>query len=337
MTVEKTIIKAGRGYKVDSNGASDVSVKYQLVLSEPLGATELPVEFLGVPKVGSEHPTRPGFYVLGYDVNQPDGAGKSTLDITVKYGPADITITPGEQGEPDVVTAVTEWGWDDATGDKELITSVAVGNEAAKPVLNSAGQPFDTVPTVSVPTPTFTKVVRSSQRQSGYSAFMCTVNDAQVVIGDMTCAAGTLLCTIAEKKLIGEWQMPYEYTIHLRYRSNIVSNTYPQIASGEIGWDAAVVDAGTKAINSNTGKLETIMTMGAESKQPCAVTSPELLDGHGHQVTRDSQGQATPTVLTFHAYPRAHFPDWFYSEPPTPQPPSDTNTVVDNGGGTDNG
>jgi len=319
MVIKSTRVKAGRYYKVGQNGAEDVNIKYQLVLQEPLGANEIPTSFTGVPAIGSEHPTRPGFYALTYDVSQPDGAAKHTLDITVHYGPADITVTPGE--EHNVIDAVTEWGWDDSTGEKELVTSVAVGNEAAKPVLNSAGDPFDSVPTVYVPTPTFTKVIRTSDRKS-YAAYLCTVNAEEVTIGGMTCAAGTLLCTVAERKLIGEWRLPYQYTIHLKYRSNIVTSTYPQVDNNELGWDAAVTDAGMREIDDATGKLKLITLEFGDSKTEATVSSPELLDGHGKKVQRNG-GAVTPVVLPFHAYKRTSFPEWFYSEPPTPPKPDD--------------
>ena len=331
MTVKATKFKAGRSYKVGQNGAGDVSLKYQVILEEPLGENELPTSFAGVPAIGSVHPSRPGLYALSYDVSQPDGAAKHTLDVTVNYGPAAITISPGEEeGDPDVIDAVTEWGWDDGTGEKELVTSVPVGGDDAKPVLNSAGDPFDSVPTVTVPTPMFTKVIRSSELKA-YAQYFCTVNSKAITVGGVTCPAGTLLCTVAMKKIIGEWRLPYEYTIHLRYRSNIVSNTYPPAASDEIGWDAAVVDAGMREIDSTTHKLKLIQVVSKETGQPATVTAPELLDGHGAAQTRDSQGQATPVVLTFHAYHRADFPEWFYSEPPTPTPPVDDNAIVNGG------
>lgn len=329
MTVKATKFKAGRSYKVGQNGAGDVNIKYQLVLQDPLGETELPTAFPGVPAIGSEHPTRSGLYALSYDVTQPDGAAKNTLDVVVNYGPADITVTPGEQGQPDVIDVVTEWGWDDGTGEKELVSSVAVGSEDAKPVVNSAGDPFDSVPMVYAPAPTFTKVVRSSELKA-YAPYFCTVNEKSIPVGGVTCLPGTLLCTIAMKKIIGEWRMPYEYTIHLRYRSNIVPDAETGVET-EIGWDAAVVDAGMREIDSTTHKLKLIQVISKETGQPATVTAPELLDGHGAAQTRDSQGQVAPIVMTFHAYARADFPEWFYSEPPTPTPPDGGNAIVNGG------
>lgn len=331
MNVTATKIKAGRSYKVDENGAGDVTMRFQVLLDAPLDIAELPTAFPGIPLIGAAHPQRPGLYVVGYDVSQPDGAAKHTLDVTVKYGATSIEIESGTGGAPDIVYAVKEWGWDDGTGEKELVVSVDPNDP--KPVLNSAGDPFDSVPRVNAPTPTFTKVVCTSQRMSGYSAFLCTTNDAELTIGDMTCPVGTLLCTVAERKIIGEWRLPYEYTIRLRYRSNVIG-----IGTGdetiEAGWDAAAVDAGMREIDSDTGKRKLIQLISQETGQPATVTSPTLLDGEGHHLDLSESG-ATPVILQFQSYKRASFPDWFYSEPETPTPPDeDENTpVVDNGGG----
>lgn len=319
MVITATKIKAGRSYKVGTNGAEDVSVKYQLVLSAPIDWSELPTSFSGVPALGAAHPSRLGFYVTGYDVSQPDGSAKHTLDVIVHYGPLDLTITPPTSTTPEKVEQVTEWGWDDGTGEDELQSDAVTG--AA--VVNSAGDVFDSVPSHTVPQPTFTKVIRSSELKPVMQYF-CKVNDRELTIGGVTCAPNTLLCTVAMKKIIGEWRMPYEYTVHLRYRSKIAADAETGTPT-EIGWNAAVTDAGMREIDSTTNALKLIQTVSRETGQLVNITSPELLDGHGHAVTRGSGGQATPITLTFAAYKPVQLPDWMYSEPPTPTPP-ETNT-----------
>ena len=105
-------------------------------------------------------------------MSQPEGAAKHTLDVTVNYGPADITITdPTQQHPAEIIEEVTAWGWDDGTGDEELNFTASDATPAKpKAVLNSAGDPFDTVPTRYVPTPTFTKVITAATMK-GISAF----------------------------------------------------------------------------------------------------------------------------------------------------------------------
>ena len=316
MTVLKTVAKAGRSYKVDVNGPSDVDQRYQVVLDGPLDMDELPDEFPGVPKMDDPHPNRPGYYVRSLEITQPEGSAKSTLDVVVHYGPVDITETPDdpEAQEPTMLpTLVSEWGWDDSTGERELVTSL---DNPPKPVLNSAGDPFETVPTVSTPTPTFTKVLRMGGRVPAWGSYSCTVNDQSVTIGSMTCPARTLLCTISEKKLVGEAAFPYEYTVHLKYRSNRIKSN--GAAAQEIGWDLAIVDAGMREVDDTTHELKLIQVTSAETGQPATVTSPELLDGAGHRITRGSGTNPEPHILVFQAYPRVRFPAWFTSEPPTP-------------------
>lgn len=317
MVIKKTIVKAGSTYKVDASGPNDVVQHYQVVLQEPLDVDELPDTFSGVPALDSEHPDRPGLYVVKYEVTQPDGEAKSTLDIAVHYGPSSYTETPIDpeaQTPTNTPTIVSEWGWDDGTGERELVESVG---DSPVAVLNSAGDPFESVPTVSTPTPTFTKVLRMGDRIARWGNYFCCVNSDAITIGGMACPARTLLCTISEKKIIGEAKYPYEYTVHLKYRSNKVRVAGAQAAT-EIGWDVAIVDAGMREKDSSTGKLKLIQVTSEETGQPATVTSPELLNGSGQKITRTAGVTVKPYILVFQAYPRVSFPSWFYSEPPTP-------------------
>ena len=314
ITILKTIPKAGRKYKVNPNGAQDVVQKYQLVLASPLAIDELPTSFTGIPAINSVHPDRPGLYVSHYVVSQPTGPAKSTLDIEVHYAPISFTAGDPSAETPEPSITVSEWGWDDSTGEKEFVTDVT-----GKDVVNSAGDPFDSVPSVFAPTPTFVKVVRFSMRQS-YASYLCTVNDRAITIGNMECAKNTLLCTVSEKKLIGETSFPYEYTVRLRYRSNKAKDSNGNLA--EIGWNIALVDAGMREIDTTTYALKFIQTISSETGEPVNVSSPELLDGQGHAVQASASGnRPDPVYLHFKAYSETTFPDWFYSEPPTPTIP----------------
>ena len=221
--------------------------------------------------------------------------------------------TEGGGGEPPAPTEdyqVTEWGWDDGTSERELVYDVG-----GDPVLNSAGDPFDSVPQVESPAPTFTKVMKFASRRQ-YAAYNCTINDSQLVIGNMTCAPYTLLATISEKRNIGDENWPYTYTVRLRYRTNKVKRG-GDTQIGEIGWNVAIADTGMREIDTTTGKLKLIQVPSAETGQPATVTSPELLDGAGHAVARSAGGSAAePYVLVFGAYDAVSFPSWFYTEPP---------------------
>lgn len=325
-TIVKVVPKDGTTYDVTENGATNIQLHYQVVLSDPMPATQLITAFTdgttAIPAINSEHPARQGMYVSKYSISQPKGAAKNTLDVTVEYSAtgASTDNTQDDPGEEPVATdnQVLEWGWDDGTTSRELVQDIN-GN----PVINSAGDPFDSVPEVESPAPTFTKVVKFATARS-YSQYLCAVNANEVQIGSVTCPPNTLLCMISEKMNIGDEVWPYTYTIKLKYRTNKVKRG-TDAAVGEFGWCVAVVDAGMREIDDATGKLKLIQVVSQETGQPANVTAPELLDGDGHAVARSASGSpAEPHNLVFFPYPQVSFPSWFYSKPgnniPTPNP-----------------
>ena len=319
-TIDSTKQKAGTTYTVDQNGAADIKERYQVVLSSPLLKGQLITSFPGVPAIGSEHPQRPGYYASKYDVEQPDGPAKSTLNVNVIYTATGLTVEPGEEPtDPGTDTEVEEWGWDDGTTDRELLTDVT-----GKAVLNSAGDTFDDVPTVTAPAPTFTKVVKFKTRQD-VRQYFCKVNAQQMTIGGDVFGPGQLLCTVSERRNIGDYTWPYVYTVRLRFRSNLVKIARAEQAT-DIGWDIAVTDTGMREIDDTTGKLKLIQVPSSESGEMANVTSPELLDGAGRAVARSSTSTPTPYNIRFAAYETTNFPAWFTSEPPVTPPNNNANT-----------
>lgn len=232
LSITKVIPKDGTRYDVTPNGATSIQQQYQIVLSRPLAPGELITAFSdgtnSVPSIGTEHPNRPGYYAAKYAISQPRGAGKSTLDLTLSYEPIGSTTDVIIEGETptNVDSLVVEWGWTDGTTSRELLRGVDT-NET--PVVNSAGDPFETVPTVETPAPEFVKVVKFKTRQT-YWDYMCTINAAAMTIGSVSCPAKSLLCTVCEKLNIGDEVWPYQYTIRLRYRSNVIKRTYAAAA-----------------------------------------------------------------------------------------------------------
>lgn len=325
-SIVKVIPKDGIGYNVNDSGAADISLRFQVQLSAPLGQGELITTFsdgtTSIPAIGTVHPAREGYYVTNYEVRQPQGAAKNTLDVTVKYG-AQSFVTEGgggESPEPEYVSLIEQWGWDDGTSQRELLTA-ADANKT--PVLNSAKDPFDSVPQIETPAPTFTKVVRFAERKAGWFDYNCKVNDQSVTIGGISFPAGTLLCTICETIDIANFNWPFKYSIRLRYRTNKALIAGETANLTECGWDAVVCDAGMREVDSTTGQLKLIQIVSAETGQLANVTSPELLNGNGQAVTRGS-GVSTvaPYNFRFKAYEDASFPAWFVSQPATALTPT---------------
>lgn len=290
----------GRKWSDNATGGS-VERKFRITGLE-VGFTPS-FDYNGLPKVGDDHPSLSGYECTGRDFEEGQGKDKTTVTVTVKYNP--VTSETSGSGEDQRTYVVDEWGWNDGIDEKELTSGVD-----GTPVLNSAGDPFESVPTVSTPAPTFTKIMKFKERQSGWGDVMCCVNASAVTIGGISFPIGSLLCSCVEKRLIGNKDWKYQYTVQLKYKSNKVKIN-GQNALTDIGWDVAVSDCGMRELDDN-GKKVLIKLMDKETGKMCNVTSPALLDGNGKKVTND---EAEPYNFRFQAYARVNIPQWFYSEP----------------------
>lgn len=309
--VKSVQVKDGRKYSVNSSGVTSLKREYIVVLDGPLDFARQ--EFAGVPQIGSELTLGSGVYAASYDIEEGRGSEKHTLKVTVNYERRTFEVSGGgESGKPEVTSQVDEWGWDAGTEERELMAD-AISDD--KVVLNSANDPFESVPKVSTPAPTFTKVMKFKHRQSDWADCNCMVNKEAVTIGGKSYPAATLLCLVSEKRLIGDDNWKYQYTINLKYKTNPVS-----LGCGveDIGWDVAIVDAGMREwVEQPDGnfKKQLIRAVDPETGKRCLVSSATLLDGNGKHL---EAGNA-PVSLKFAAYKRATFPTWFYSEPDTSQ------------------
>ena len=299
--------KDGRRWSVNSGGIQTLRRRYQIELpSNNLGADAEAISFSGVPAIGSAHPSYPGLKVKSYDVEEGEGHEKKILTVYVNYD-TEVNETVGE-GQNAVTGAVEEYGWDDGMDERELITAV---NGVA--LVNSAGDPFDSVPRISTPAPVFTKIIKFPSEQAGWASSFCTINSGSITVGGINCEKWTLLCTVSQKQIFGDPNYRYRYTIRLRYRSNLVK-LYGSGNAQEIGWNVSITDAGMRQLGSD-GKLVLIRQKDAETGKMCTITSPELLDGNGHAVDRSSGQTVVPYNGFFKAYNESSFPGWFYSEP----------------------
>ena len=139
-------LNAGRRWLVNFGGMSTLKRKYVVELDgNNLGENAEALSFAGVPAIGSPHPVYPGVRVKSYDVEEGEGNEKKLLTVWVNYELVTSETVEGE-GETPVTGAVEDFGWDDGVDERELITGVD-----DNPLVNSAGDPFDSVPRVSTP------------------------------------------------------------------------------------------------------------------------------------------------------------------------------------------
>lgn len=283
-----TIQKDGRRWTVDGDGIKTLKREYVIVLdSNNLSADGESQEFPGVPAIGSAHPAHSELTVRSYDVDEGESAEKKLLKITVNYSAESTEDESGGESGQEWNGAVEQWGWDAGEESKEVAYNLLEGHEG--PLLNSAGDPFDSLPQASFPVPVFTKVLKTTSRIGNALNMNCKLNRNTVTIGSISCAPKTLLATVSEARIFGDPNYRYKYTIQLKYKSN-----FSLYGAGdtpiEFGWDIPVVDSGMRELDDNN-KLKLIMQTDSETGKPCAVTSPELLDGTGHKVVRSAGGE----------------------------------------------
>lgn len=312
MQILKTILTAGRSYKVDDGGLNDLRETYKIVLDEPMPRAQELRSFPGVPAIGSKHPKYDGLIVGDYDVSEGSDGDKIVLTIVVSYerlSSEAVSIESEEEAPPEEITAeVTQWGWDTGTGERDM-----VADSTGKAVKNSAGDPFDSVPRYSAPEPTFTKVIKFTRRPGSILEYKCKVNKSPVTIGVDTYPPHTLLCDISEARDLNDKYWNYQYTISLKYRSQIVDLNGTSESDGsqtEIGWGAGIVDAGMRECLDGVKKT-LIRIKDSETGEMCTVTSPSLLNGRGARL----EDENAMKILHFKPYAEIDFPAWFTSEP----------------------
>ena len=316
-----TNVLAGRKWKRARDRKNTITVKYRVELASALAIGSEGGNLTGVPKPGDQHPNDDNLEVASVDYEEESGSGLAKFVIaTVNYEAKNSASETTIQEEGGVKYQVDEWGWDAGTDEKELIDDIRSTETNPKPVLNSAGDPFDAVPKVSVYAPVFTKVMKFGSRRSGATAFSCKVNSEEITIGGRTCAPGTLLCIVSEKRIFGDPDWNYAYTVQLKYKSNKVK-LHGDSETSELGWDVGIADAGMRQKDpDDQTKKKLIRMIDQETGQECVVQSPALLDGNGYVISPTDPDQG-PRVLRFQAYERTSFPSWFYSEPVIVTPP----------------
>lgn len=310
----RTFLKDGRTWSINSDGINNLKRTYVLQLdTNNLGENAEIEDFgaLGIPPIGSSHPFYSYLKVLSYDVEEGEGSEKKLIKVTANYG-LDSSEGGSNDSDDDAMSndVIEQWGWESGTDQKEVIYNLWDQREGA--LLNSAGEPFETVPVCEYPAPIFVKVLKTKIRKN-WIEYSCKINQNTCVIGSMNCAPKTLIANVSEQRIFGDPIYKYRYTIQLRYKSNF-SNLGAGTTPIEFGWDIPVVDAGLRQLDENN-KLILITQMDSESNVPCPITSPELLDGEGKAIIRKEGLTVRPYIIRVQAYKEATFPTQFYSEP----------------------
>lgn len=309
-------LKGYRKWHVDAGGRLDkFTARYQAIRNaDPAGTVaDIVTQFQGIPAIGTAIDTTlyPDMIVRDYSIEEGDVNGKRVLYIDVNCSLRDLQDWNVSQFPP-AGQAIQEISLTSGSVSRDLVADAITG----KLVLNSAGQPFDSVPQVDRPSPTFRKVVKVREAKA-WAEYMNKVNASPMTISGIECASHVVRCVQADKIKLwnDEFGFVEQWTIGLQLMSNRVAIA-GETSLTQIGWDIAVVDQGTMSLQEIFGegqptKLMPIMTISAETGKEVAVSQPVLLDGQGHAMLEPG---ATPYAFRFSPYPEATFPTDFYSE-----------------------
>lgn len=196
------------------------------------------------------------------------------------------------------------------------LTADAVDGRA---VVNSAGEPFDSVPQRDMFAPVVSFTALTSVTPATLAQYQGTINAAAVTVLGITfaahCARLTIECRQLDPEEVDDGQggtsEKYEYQITIEGASSPYSATAPADGSApaaadveDIGWDVSALDCGY-CYRAANGALVPILLPdeNGEMKRP---QSPVPLDGAGTVANTDPDLH----FLKFSAYAEATWPDF---------------------------
>lgn len=220
---------------------------------------------------------------------------------TVTYAPG--SRTSSGQGEPTETYYNKNWGF--RTVQMDLVQDVNDG----RAVVNSAGEPFDSVPQREVFVPVVSFSVISSQSPDNYNGYNGSVNDEVVtVLGvEFAAHAGRLSFNAREVSEAGGVSK-YEYNVTIEGAYTLYSETAPRDGSApeepiDVGWDVTALDCG---YNEKVDGVVRPIMLEDESGQRVRPQSPmPLADGVYSETDTDLH------FLRFSAYTELSWPTLF--------------------------
>lgn len=214
-----------------------------------------------------------------------------TWEIAVDY--RDGTRSETIEGSTSIITAA-DWGTNECTGD------IAFDAENGTPVLNAAGDAFDSVPQrqMFAPRVHFTRL--TSENPAGLIALSGTINSASVTCLGVTFAARTAMLRISGRDLLNDATLRYEVDVTIDGRNYWTWDSGGELVNG--GWDEYLVQQGYYYKHTDGTRLR---YMEAEEGTPGSKTRPSaapcLLKADG----TDGRTLATPIVRQVRAYKAA--------------------------------
>jgi hypothetical protein len=232
----------------------------------------------GLPAAGSAHPANAAIIVQSYSftATSDNKTGHDAWECAVRYDLKFVSDTD-ESGESYRYTAKR-------LGTVECSVDLVADAETGEPVVNAAGDPFDSVPQRTI----FSPAVEWRRKQTAPPAALCelsgTVNASEFTALGVTFPPRTGRLFVSADWSPGDEHWPWEVTYRIEGR-----NLYVEIDEipVNIGWDEAFLECGYKYLETVGGKAVRFMDEDEETGQlrPSAMPQPLTIfgtDGRGY-------------------------------------------------------
>ena len=227
----------------------------------------------------------PNAFVMDITASAEDPDNSLQWILTVNYGWYDVNEAGGgPEQNPLLMPIDVSWSFRD-------YDRVATTDLNGKPVLNTAGDPYDPPKTINIPNQMMVVVRNEAIYQTGYAnLYRNSINS------DSFGGASALFCknTAITPKNIFHQDIGWYYQV--TYEFEMLN---PRNAADKYGWRSNLLDVGLRKLDVN-GNLVPITLNGIP------VTSPVLLDGVGHPLAVGG----TPVYNQFQFFPELPFSEF---------------------------
>lgn len=293
------------GYDQQRGGEASIADEWAVTL--PAGTRPVASQIAGLPKIGQAAGAAGSGVLAKMFVSsiswRQAGEHSRVWIATVKYSPGSRKTT--SQSSPDAATYYNKrWGFRTVSAD---LVQDAVDGRA---VVNSAGEPFDSVPQRDMFLPVVSFSMLSSAAPATLSQYTGTVNAEDATILGVAfaahCARMSIECRNLDPEEVegeGATTSRYEYQVTVEGAHTMYSGTAPADGSApspedllDIGWDVSALDCGY--CERRDGALAPILVDGERPQAPVPLSGGVKAD--------DDENL---TFLRFAAYPEATWPD----------------------------
>ncbi len=235
----------------------------------------------GIPAYGDAHPDVDGLAVSNVSFAQPDETS-NVWRATVTYSPGS-TNTHEDEDEQEVVDRYTRLHIGSVTENRDL----TVDAENGTPVVNSAGDPFESVPQVERD---FVEI-QLARNQNTHPADIIAALNGTVNSSDITVCGVSIPAKCGRIKIEADRQFGNPFPWSVTFRIVINPDT----------WAVTVLQNGYRYYPGGSGVSDPVkFTSTTEDGRVVECSTPQLLDENGY----DNRG-GTPVYATFNQYKAA--------------------------------